>query len=189
MGMTVNCLRCGRRRVVEARQADLGVRCRVCRELMDVDRSDLPGEGRGRAPQDVRPWTPWQLVAASVVFGAGACGAVAGLNFARLGKRQYLIPSVVVGAVLFVVVAWLALFLVPDEAVRPVGLLANLAIGFGFMLVQKPFFEAWKAVNWSPKPGDPYRPNGLGQLWLVSLVSLGLEIGVVVLLLSLGGTW
>ncbi len=188
MGMTVNCPRCGRRRVVGARQADFGVRCTACHEFMDVDRSDPPGEGRGRAPQDVRPWTPWQLVAASVVFGAGACGAVAGLNFARLGKRRYLIPSVVVGAVLFVVVAGLTIFLVPDEAVRPVGLLANLAIGFGFMLVQKPFFEDWEAVNWSPKPGDPYRPNGLGQLLLVSFVSLGLEIGVIVLLLSLGGT-
>ena len=153
-----------------------------------MDRSGPPGEGREQAPQDVRPWTPWQLVGASVVFGAGACGAVAGLNFARLGKRWYLIPSIIVGAVLFVVVAWLVLFLVPDEAARPVGLLANLAIGFGFMLAQKPFFEDWKAVNWSPKPGDSYRPNGLGQFWLVSFVSLGLEIGVGILLLSLGGT-
>ena len=186
--MTVNCPRCGRRRVVEARQADLGIRCRVCHELMDLDRSGSPGEGRGRAPQDVRPWTPWQIVGASVVFGPGACGAVAGWNFARLGKRQYLIPSVVVGAVLFVVVAWIALFLVPDDTARPVALLAHLAIGFGFMLAQDPFFEDWKAANWSPKPGDQYRPNGLGQLWLVSLASLGLEIGVILLLLSLGGS-
>jgi len=155
---------------------------------MDVDRGHPPGKGRGRAPQDVRPWTPWQIVAASVVFGPGACGAVAGWNFARLGKRQYLIPSVVVGAVLFVVVAWIALFLVPDDTARPVALLANLAIGFVFMLAQEPFFQDWKEANWSPKPEDQYRPNGLGQLWLVCLVSLGLEIGVIVLLLSLGGT-
>ena len=185
MGKAVNCPRC---RVVGATQADLGVRCPLCDGFMDVDRGHPPGKGRGRAPQDVRPWTPWQIVAASVVFGPGACGAVAGWNFARLGKRQYLIPSVVVGAVLFVVVAWIALFLVPDDTARPVALLANLAIGFVFMLAQEPFFQDWKEANWSPKPEDQYRPNGLGQLWLVCLVSLGLEIGVIVLLLSLGGT-
>jgi hypothetical protein len=155
---------------------------------MDVERSRPPG--RGRAPQDVRPWTPWQIAAVSVVFGIGACGAVAGLNFARLGKRQYLIPSVVVGAVLFVVAAALTTFLVPGEAARPVDLLAvdllaQLAVGFWFLLVQKPFFEVWKAVNWSPKPEDRYRPNGLGQLLLVGLVSLGIEIGFVALLACL----
>jgi hypothetical protein len=57
------------------------------------------------------------------------------------------------------------------------------------MLVEKPFFDVWKASNWSPKPGDPYRPNGLGQLLLACFVSLGLEIGGIVLLLWLGGTW
>jgi hypothetical protein len=84
------------------------------------------------------------------VFGVGACGTVAGLNFARLGRRQYLIPSVVVGAVLFVALAGLTMFLIPDEAARPVGLLANLAVGFGFMLAQKPFFEAWQACSRRP---------------------------------------
>src|SRR5262245_51156546 len=112
MRVAVSCPRCGRRRVVGARPADLGVRCPVCHEFMDVDRSPPPG----RAPEDVRPWTPWQVAAVSVAFGAGACGAAAGLNFVRLGERQYLIPSVVAGSVLFFVVAALALFVVPDEA-------------------------------------------------------------------------
>jgi hypothetical protein len=171
---------------VEARRADFGIRCTACHEFTDGDRSRPPR--RRRAPEDVRPWTPWQIAAVSVTFGAGACGAVAGLNFVRLGKRQYLIPSVVAGWVLFAV-AGLAMLLVPDQASRLVGLLMNLAVGFGFMLVQKPFFDVWKAVNWGPRPGDRYRPNGLGQLLLVCLVSLGIEIGVVALLAFLGSTW
>ena len=117
---------------------------------MDVDRPPPSRRGRRSAPEDVRPWTPWQILAASVVLGAGACGAVAGFNFVRLGKRQYLLPSVAVGAVLFVVVAGLAMFLVPGELARPVGFLANLAVGLEFMLVQKPFFDGWKAGNWRP---------------------------------------
>ena len=155
---------------------------------MDVDRPPPSPRGRRSAPEDVRPWTPWQILAASVVLGAGACGAVAGFNFVRLGKRQYLIPSVV-GAVLFVVVAGLAMFLVPDELARPVGFLANLAVGLEFMLVQKPFFDGWKAGNWRPKPGDQYRPNGLGKMLLIGLVSLGIEVGGIALLATLGGIW
>jgi hypothetical protein len=132
---------------------------------------------------------PWQVLAASVVLGAGACGAVAGFNFVRLGKRQYLAPSVLIGAALFVAVAGLAIFLVPDEFGRPVGPLANLAVGLGFMLAQKPFFDGWKAGNWRPKPGDKYRPNGLGQLLLIGLVSLGIEVGVIAFFATLGGIW
>src|SRR5262249_45449560 len=138
-------------RAVEARQADFGIRCAACPEFMDLDWSRPPGGGGGRAPKDVRPWTPWQIAVTSVVFGVGACGAVAGLNYARLGMRQWRIPCVVLGAVLFVVGAGLTTFLVPNEAARLVGLVANLTVGVGFMLAQKPFFEAWKAANWSPK--------------------------------------
>src|SRR5262249_21918260 len=130
MVMALSCPRCGRRRAVTARQADFGIRCTACHEFMDVDRSRP--QGRGRAPAEVRRWTPWQIFATSIVFGPGACGAVAGFNFARLGKRQYLIPCVVAGSVLFVVGAALLIWVVPDEAGRLAGLLANLAIGVAF---------------------------------------------------------
>jgi hypothetical protein len=187
VSMALSCPRCGRRRAVEPRQADFGIRCSACDEFMDVDRSRPPGPGR--APEDVRPWTPWQVAAASVLFGAVVGGAVAGFNFARLGKRQYLIPSVVAGPVLLVVAAALLVFLVPDEGAGPSGLLANLGIGVGFLLVQKPFFDAWKAENWRPSPGERYRPNGLGQLLVVSLVSLGLEFGVLMTLGIVAASW
>ena len=187
MSVAVSCARCGRRRAVEARDANFGIRCTACHQFMEVDRSGPPqGE---RAAEGVRPWTPWQVAAASVLFGAGACGAVAGLNFVRLGKRRYLIPCVVAGSALFAAVAGLAMFLVRGEAARLVGLLANFVVGLGFLLVQKPFFEAWKAENWGPEAWERYRPNGLGQVLLVCLVSLGIEVGVIALLASLGGSW
>ena len=81
------------------------------------------------------------------------------------------------------------MFLVPGELARPVGFLANLAVGLEFMLVQKPFFDGWKAGNWRPKPGDQYRPNGLGKMLLIGLVSLGIEVGGIALLATLGGIW
>ena len=179
------CPRCGRRRAVDAIQAGPGTRYSACDECRGAGRPPSPGRDTRQAPQDVRPWTPWQIAAVSVLLGVGVCGLVAGLNFIRLGKRQYLIPSIVVGSVLFIAIAAVVLFLVPDEAARIVGLLASSAAGFGFMLVQKPYFEAWKVVNWTPRPGDRYRPNGLGQLALASLLGLGLEIGVIALLVTL----
>jgi len=149
---------------------------------MDVDRTRPPARKPARIPVEVRPWTPWQVLAASIVFGAGAGGAVAGLNFARLGKRQYLIPSFVAGWAVFGVAAALVTFVVLDETARPVGLLASLAAGLALMLAQQPFFDIWKAVNWSPNPNVRYRPNGRGLLLLICVVSLGIEFGVIWLL-------
>ena len=132
--------------------------------------------------EDARPWTPWQILAASLVFGTGAGGAVAGFNFARLGKRQFLVHSVVAGWALFIIAAALVIFVVPDELARPVGLLANLAAGFALMLAQQPFFEIWKAVNWNPNPIVRYRPNGRIRLLAICIASLGIEFGVISLL-------
>jgi hypothetical protein len=182
MVLALSCPRCGLHRAVEPKEADFGVRCTACPEFMDVERSRQPGRTRERVRDDARPWTPWQILAASLVFGAGAAGAAAGFNFARLGKRQYLIPSALAGWATFLLAAALVNFAVPDVAARQLCLLANLTVGFGFMLAQQPFFNIWKAVNWSPNPHARYRPNGRGQLLLVCLVSLGLEIGVFRLL-------
>jgi hypothetical protein len=146
---------------------------------MDVERSRPPGRKRESVREVARPWTPWQILAASVVFGAGAGGAVAGFNFLRLGMRLCLIPAIVAGWAAFAVAVALVMFVVPDEPARFVCFLANLAAGFGFMVVQMPFFDVWKAMNWNPNPNIHYRPNGRIQLLLICLVSLGIEIGVI----------
>jgi len=135
-----------------------------------------------------RPWTPLQVLAVSLLFGPAACGVIAGINFARMGKRLYVIPSILVGSVLFLLEVWVILFLVPEEAARLVGLLANVGVGLGFLLVQKPSFDAWKSTNWAPaKEGESYIPTRIGQLFLVSLVCLGIQVGVMILVFAIGG--
>jgi hypothetical protein len=151
---------------------------------MQVDRSRRPEP----APWHGRPWTPGQSFAASFLFGAGACGTVAGINFARLGKRHYLLPAMLLGWVLFLAEAWAVLFVVPHAWARLAALLANAWLGVGFMLAQQPFFEAWKVRYGGPeKGGGRYKPKRGGQLLLVSLAALAVEVGAFRLLSSLGG--
>jgi hypothetical protein len=107
---------------------------------------------------------------------------ITGINFDRMGKRHYLVPSVVVASVLFLLEACALIFLVPESAARPFGLLVNVGSGLGFMLAQKPTFDAWKAVNWAPaKEGERYKPTRIGQLFLVSLLCLLVEVGIILL--------
>ncbi|HTK78302.1 MAG TPA: hypothetical protein VL371_23780 [Gemmataceae bacterium] len=147
-----------------------------------MDRTRPPTRKPARTPEGVRPWPPWQMLTASLVFGAAAGGAATGFNFVRLGKRQYLIPCIVAGWTVMVVAIALLMFAVPDHARRPVAVLINLAAGMGFMLAQQAYFDIWKAVNWSPHRRGGYRPNGRGQFLLVCLGTLGMEFGLIELM-------
>src|SRR5262245_48094907 len=96
----------------------------------------LPSGHGGAAAAGVedRPWLPAQLLAATFLFGPLAGGMVGGINFARLGKPGRLVPCVLAGAVLFLALAGLVVFVVPEEPeglARMVGLLANLGVGLG----------------------------------------------------------
>jgi hypothetical protein len=77
---------------------------------MDVDHVRRPES----APWDDRPWTPGQCLVNSIFFAVAACGAVAGINFACLGKRHFLLPALFVGWALFLVEVRAVLFLVAD---------------------------------------------------------------------------
>jgi hypothetical protein len=148
--------------------------------MMLVDDPHRPGPA---------PWTPGQSFAVSFLFGVGACGTVAGLNFARLGKRHFLLPALLLGWVLFLAEAWVVLLVFRTEWARLAALLANVGVGLGFMLAQDPLFEAWKASCSVPvKAGDRYRPGRTGQLLMVCLAGLAVEAGAVCLLWSVGGT-
>src|SRR5262249_22865513 len=132
----------------------------------------------GAAGSEDRPWMPSQILAASFLFGPAAGGVIAGINFARMGKRQYRVPTIVVASFLFLLEACVLIFVVPEAAARSVGLLANLGIGLMFMQAQKPFFDAWQAVNWAPaKEGERYKPTRIGQLFLVGLFFFAGEVG------------
>jgi hypothetical protein len=147
-------------------------------------------EGERPAPRVAgadNPWTPMQVFASSLLFGALGGGAIAGINFARMGKRSYKVPCIVAGAVLNAL--WLAVVLrLPDEVAWPIRLGLSLAIALGFSLVQRPTFEAWKEANWLPAgPDDRYRPNKIGLLFAVGLVCLGVQaVAFLVVLAALG---
>lgn len=133
-----------------------------------------------------RPWMPGQLLGAAVLFGPLACGVAAGINYARLGMRQYLVPCILLGSVAFLLQALFVIFMVPGEASRFVVLAANLGIAWLFQTTQKPVFEAWKQTHWKPATKDEtYKPNRLGLLFLVGLASLAVEVAIVYLLLGI----
>jgi hypothetical protein len=128
-----------------------------------------------------------------MAFGTGAAGAVLGINQARLGKRAWLVPCLVIGSLLFLVEAWFFLFVFLDmvpspEGSRALGLLMRLAIGVGFLLVQKPAFDAWKRDHWAPaREGERYRPGHTRQLFLVCFTAALVEVVMVVLMLFAAG--
>jgi hypothetical protein len=117
----------------------------------------------------------------AVLFGPGACGTVAGINFVRLGQSAYLIPSLVVGWALFLLECWLLVFVLPEAFARPAGVVLNVAVGLGFLVSQERAFAAWKESNWAPaQKGEPYRPTGgLFLLLGVCLGCLAIELAIL----------
>ena len=137
-----------------------------------------------------RPWLPSQLVAVCWLFGPLACGAVAGVNFARMGKRAYLVPCVLAGAALFAVEALVLMFLGGSvQQLRLPALLMNLAVGLGFMFAHQPHFAEWKEESWVPRtPDERYRPTRVGLLFLIALGCAAVQVGIIFLALSLTGS-
>ncbi len=135
-----------------------------------------------------RPWMPMQLIAMSFLFGPASCGVLAGINYARLGKKSLQIPTAAIGIVVFLVEALLIIFVVPPQAMRMSAMAINIAAGAGFMLAQRPLFESWKAAHWRPQTaGERYKPNKVGLLFLVGLACVAAEIGVMLVLMLVGG--
>ncbi|MFO0867037.1 MAG: hypothetical protein U0744_20750 [Gemmataceae bacterium] len=127
--------------------------------------------------EDVRPWTPSQIFGVSFAFGSAAGGIIAAINFSRMGKTAATIPMAAASVLIFLIQAAIIVFMVPPEGQRLVGLLINSALGLAYMLVQKPEFDAWKKLVWQD---HDYKPNGLGLLFLVSLLCLAAEFAVIV---------
>lgn len=134
-----------------------------------------------------RPWLPGQLIAASFLFGPLAGAIVAGVNFTRLGNKSMRTTTIVLGTVVFLIEVFLLLAL-PENALQPMGTLVNIGFGFVLMLIQKPYFEQWKARHWRPTaPKQQYRPNELGTLFLAAIAGLIVEVAVILMMLVATG--
>jgi hypothetical protein len=162
------------------------VRCRKCLTRIAVPRNGAPRDlslpppttGPGAVPR--LPWTPLQIFAGSFLFGPLAGGVVAGLNFVRLCKPAWRIPSFVAGAVLFVPLL-LAAVLLPGEVSRLVGIYWNFLVAISFSLAGRRMFARWKALSPTPAAGGKYRPCCIRQLVLLGLGCLAVEVAVIVL--------
>jgi hypothetical protein len=137
------------------------------------------------------PWTPWQVLASSFLFGPLAGGVVTGINFARMGKRVRLspwvfaIPWTLAGAVLFGLLA-LGVIVQPTAADALLGALANFIIAAYFALTTVRPFEAWKALNLPQGvTRGVYRPGRLGQLLLVDVACLAIQAAIIALMVLL----
>jgi hypothetical protein len=94
------------------------------------------------------PWFPFQILLAYWICGPLAGGVVAGLNFARMGKREYLIPCFVLGAILFLVPLAGFVSVIHDPClVRLVILLTvmtHFTVGLALMFEHQPHVEDWQ---------------------------------------------
>jgi hypothetical protein len=141
-------------------------------------------EGAPATAFNDNPWTPAQVFGGSFLFGPLAGGVLSGLNFARMGKRERLVPSVLAGAALFAL-GLVPLLLVPGVELAP-GMIVNMGIAFGFLLAQRPTFLAWKLLHWRPAEEDErYVPGRLGLLFLVGLGCAAVQVGLIFLALAL----
>jgi DNA-directed RNA polymerase subunit RPC12/RpoP len=205
MMIAFSCPECQQELQVNNHLAGLSYRCGACSSRITVPEAagapdyrspaaDRPGRPAapysprpaGETSAEDRPWMPSQIAAICFVFGAGAGGAAAGINFTRLGKPRYLVPSILLGSLAFLLMVLVGVFLVRGDAWRLVGLLMNAGVSLGFLLAQKPYFDAWKVANWTSAGGKAYRPGRIGQLFLIGFGCLALEAGVVLLLVLLG---
>ena len=165
MTIHFHCPECNEAHHARDELAGVTISCKICASRIDVPGAgtrSYAGDGStDRPPQAVpvgNPWTPTQILAGSLFFGPLAGGALAGINFARLGARGYQVVCIVAGAILFLL-GILVAFRLPDQAIRPVGLLMSLAIAGGFALGQKQTFDRWKEENWTPAS----KANGIGR--------------------------
>jgi predicted Zn finger-like uncharacterized protein len=171
--------------------AGLQVRCPACSVQIAVPRpvrrpAALCPEVKKAVPAaQVKPWLPGQVFAISFLCGPLAGGVATGVNFSHMGKRSAVVPWALAGAALFAVGLGVAL-VVPASLARGVGLLFSLGAGLVFLLAQRNTFAGWKTANWAPTPGEKYNPGRLGQLLLIGLGCLAVELAFVALVALLG---
>jgi hypothetical protein len=176
MPIAFTCPECGGKLRARAELAGLDVRCGHCSTRVAVPRANSAPARPGAA----LPWRPAQAFAASFLFGPLAGGLTTGINFARMGRRAWLLPCALLGLLLFLLLV--ALVLRFPALPRELGVFAGLGVAAVFLLLQKEPFTTWQDANWAPsRSQERYNPGRLGQLLLIGLASLAVEVALVFL--------
>ncbi len=103
------------------------------------------------APPDKPPWNPTLFTGMALVFSFAASGILAGLNWRRLGKPQYMAPTILLSVVGFVVMVGVLMVLPLGEgAARGMGYLINIGLGGLLTYLQRAAFREWTATHGVP---------------------------------------
>jgi len=91
------------------------------------------------------PWNPfWIFYLLSLFFGFMAAGIVAGINWNRLGKPERTWPTIVISAVAWGSVLYLAMRIEIDDQVRVLAYFLVLVPAFVLSRLQRPYYLQWE---------------------------------------------
>ena len=121
------------------------------------------------------PWNPHWFWPQAILFGFGAAGIIAGLNYRRLGRPNLMWPTIVISVVAFVgVLSGLALDNVNYGA--RTAIIINVPAALILYLLQRPAYERAKVRIPTGVGGGSELPLMIGLVWLVILLAFVLAI-------------
>ena len=121
------------------------------------------------------PWNPLWFWPQAILFGFGAAGTMAGLNYRRLGRPNLMWPTIVISIVAFVGVLTGLAFAEVGYGART-AFIINPPAAFILYLLQRVDYERVKARIPAGVSGGFDLPLTIGVFWLVLLLAFALAI-------------
>ena len=121
------------------------------------------------------PWNPQWFWPQAILFGFGAAGIVAGLNFRRLGRPHLMWPTIVISSMAFIgVLAGLAFANIGYLATTAI--IINAPAALVLSLLQRADYQRVKARIPASDTGGLNLPVIIGLPWLVLLLAFVMVI-------------
>ena len=115
------------------------------------------------------PWNPQWFWPQAILFGFGAAGIVAGLNYHRLGRPRLMWPTIVISSVVFIgVLACLAY--VDRGYVVVTAIIINAPAALILFLLQRADYNSFNERMPNGVSGGLDLPVMIGLAWLVVLI-------------------
>lgn len=126
---------------------------------------------------DKAPWNPQWFWPQAILFGFGAAGILAGLNYRRMGRPGLMWPTIVISSVAFIgVLAGLALAGIGYTATTAI--IINAPAALILLLVQRSDYKTFNAHIHAGERGGLDLPVMIGLSWLVILFAFVVAIPV-----------